>query len=89
MILLIRLVYGRRIQAFTAVCVSGLTAAVTLWWNWLLSGIINIVSVGKTLSTDLILWAVAAMLLLSVTNLVKGWWVSSHTARVRLSGSDI
>ena len=73
MILLIKLVYGRRVLAFSAVCASGLTAAVTLWWNWLLSGIINIVSVGKTLSTDMILWAVAAMLLLSVTNLVKGW----------------
>jgi len=73
MVLLIRLVYGRKVPAFAAVCASGLTAAVTLWWNWLLSVIINMVSAGKTLSTDNILWAVAAMLLLSVTNFAKGW----------------
>jgi len=72
MVLLIRLVYGRKILALTAVCASGLTAAVTLWWNWLLSGIINMVSVGKTLSLDMIICAVAAMLLLCVTNFAKG-----------------
>ena len=59
MVLLKRLVYGRRVLALTAGFASGLTTAVTLWWNWLLSGIINMVSVGKTLSIDMIICAAA------------------------------
>jgi len=72
MALLSRMLRGRRALALTAVSSSGLTAAVQLWWNWQLGGIIDLVGAGKSPGTNMILWALIAMALMGAAACAKG-----------------
>lgn len=73
MALLFKMIYKRKVFAIIAICTSGLTAAVSLWWNFQLSGIINLVSVGVSPSQEMILWALVTMIVMGATNFVKGY----------------
>ena len=60
--LLVKMLRKRLVLTLAAVCSSGLTAAVTLWWNAQLSGIINIVREGRLLPADIIVLALVTIL---------------------------
>jgi len=88
MILLSKLLYERKILALITICASCLTAAVTLWWNSQLSGIINMVTAGVLPSKDMILWTLITMLVMGVTNYAKdyiaGYTCESMTHDLRM-----
>ncbi len=69
--LLAQMLRKRLLLTIAAVCSSGLTAAVTLWWNGQLSGIINTVSEGHLLPADIILLALVTLLGMSVSAYFK------------------
>jgi len=71
--LLFKMLYRRKIFAIITICTSGLTAAVSLWWNFQLSGIINLISVGISPSQEMILWTLVIMLVMGTTNYLKGY----------------
>lgn len=73
MALMTELLKKRFLIVFVAVCSSGLTAAATLWWNAQLSGIINAVSVGESLSSQVITLALVTMLIMGATAYLKSW----------------
>jgi ABC-type multidrug transport system fused ATPase/permease subunit len=59
--------------SFSAVGISGLTAAAALWWNARLGGIIDCVGKGCPPSGEMLIWALAAMLAMCLTNYTKGY----------------
>lgn len=73
MALLSRMLFKRRFLSFIAIGASGLTAAVTLWWNAQLSRIINVVSMGMLPSKDMIAWALVTMLMMGAANYAKAY----------------
>ena len=54
-----------------AILSNGALIGVTLWWNVLLSGIIDIVSVGNRLSANLIASAIFIMVIMFAVNFIK------------------
>ena len=73
MALLLKMLRKRLILSLAAVCVSGLTAAVTLWWNTQLSGIIDTVSTGNTISREVIVLALITMLVIGMSAYAKSY----------------
>lgn len=71
--LLTQMLRKQLVLALTAACSSGLTAAVTLWWNAQLSGIINIVIEGHSLPTDIIASALITVLGMCATAYFKSY----------------
>ena len=59
--LFLQMIRKRLLLSLAAVCASASLVAVTLWWNAHLSGIINTVSEGNALSTDIVVLAVIVM----------------------------
>lgn len=78
MALLFKMIYRRRFLSLFTIGLSGLSAAAVLWWNAHLSSIINSVSAGIRPSSEMILQAAAAMLMLSAANYMKGF-LSGYT----------
>lgn len=70
--LLTKLLYKRKYLTIFTITSSGLTAVIALWWNTQLSGIIDQVSAGHSLSNDTILWAIITILITSGTAYAKG-----------------
>lgn len=73
MALLIKMLRKQKALAAVAACVSGLAAAVTLWWNAQLSGIINLVSVGTAPPWATLATALVTMLAMCATGYAKGY----------------
>lgn len=71
--LLYKLLRKRSLLSVAAICTSGLTATITLWWNTQLSNIINLVSKGVSPSKEMILWTMVTMLAMGITNYVKSY----------------
>jgi len=78
MSLFFRLLKKRRCLVLSSIAASGLTAAVTLWWNTQLSGIINNVSAGIKLTGQTVSMALITMIVTGVTNYIKGY-ISGYT----------
>lgn len=78
MALLYKILCQRKFLTLITICASGLTAAVTLWWNTQLSDIINMVNIGKPPSKEMILWALVTILAIGVMNYVKVY-ISGYT----------
>ena len=78
MVLLAKMLRKRVVLVLITVCASGLTSAVTLWWNVQLGGIIDTVSTGNSLTVETIVWALVTMLLTSAAAYAKGM-ISGYT----------
>lgn len=72
MALLSKMLRKRIVSVLITVCASGLTSAVTLWWNAQLSGIINTISSGNLLTAETIVAALVAILLTGAAAYAKG-----------------
>ncbi|MDD2502264.1 MAG: ABC transporter ATP-binding protein [Clostridia bacterium] len=71
--LLIKLISNRKFLSLVTICSSGLSVAVTLWWNTQLRGIIDAVSIGRSPSGAMIMMALVTMLVMGATNYVSGY----------------
>jgi len=69
--LLIKMIKNRLFLTLAAICASALLVAVILWWNAHLSGIIDRISEGNALSTEIIVLAIVIMLAMCVVNFIK------------------
>jgi ABC-type multidrug transport system fused ATPase/permease subunit len=78
MYLLFKMICKRKFLSFFTICASLFTAAVTLWWNARLSGIINWVSAGITPTKEMILWALVIMFITGASNYIKAY-LSGYT----------
>ena len=78
MALLSKMLYKRKLLSIITICATGLTAAVTLWWNTQLSDIINTVSVGVSPPKEMVFWALVTMLVMGATNYIKSY-ISGYT----------
>jgi len=78
LVLLAKMLRKRVVLVLITVCASGLTSAVTLWWNVQLGGIIDTVSTGNSLTVETIVWALVTMLLTSAAAYAKGM-ISGYT----------
>lgn len=71
--LLVKMLYTRKRFALAAICLSGLTAAVTLWWNAGLAGIISLVSAGTAPPPNMIHRSLGVMLIMGAASWAKGY----------------
>lgn len=71
MALLFKMLCRRKGMVLLAVCASVLTAAIALWWNARLGGMINQVSSGKALTQQMLSGALTAMLLTGATQFIN------------------
>ena len=76
--MLINILAKRKTLVIFSLCGSGLTAAVTLWWNAQLSGIINAVSAGIAPTMKMIVAAIATMMAMCAANYAKSY-ISGYT----------
>ena len=76
--LLSKMLGKRRSLSIITICASGLTAAVALWWNAQLSGIIDTVSAGNLPTKDMVLRALVTMLIMGATFFAKSY-LSGYT----------
>ena len=70
--LLVKMLHKRFVLVLITAISSGLTAAIALWWNAQLSGIINTVITGNSLTVKTMVWAILIMLIMGVTAYAKG-----------------
>jgi ABC-type multidrug transport system fused ATPase/permease subunit len=73
MVLLSKMMREHKFLLLISICISGLTATITLWWNMHLSKIINTVSVGISPSKEMVWGALVTMLIMGVTNYIKSY----------------
>ena len=81
MALLMQMIKKRLFLSLAAVCAGASLAAVTLWWNARLGGIINIISEGNALSTEIIVTAVIIMIAMCAANFLKTY-ISGFTCEI-------
>lgn len=81
MTLLVKLIQKRLLLSFAAVCASALLVAVMLWWNAVLGGIVNDISVGRTLPIYMISYASVIMLVMCAVNFLKTY-ISGYVCEV-------
>ena len=79
--LLMQMIKRRLLLMLAAICAGASLIAVTLWWNAQLSGIINIISEGNALSTDIIVLAVIIMFAMCAANFLKTY-ISGFTCEI-------
>lgn len=78
MILLFRIICKRKFLALITLCSTGVSVAVSLWWNTQLGGIIDTVSTGRSPSGEIIILAFVTMLVMGATNYAGGY-ISGYT----------
>jgi len=88
MVLMFNLLNKRRFLVLTTLCSSGLSIAVTLWWNAQLVGIINMVSVGQSPLHNMIIMAIITMCVTGTVNYtnnyITGYTCESMTHDLRM-----
>jgi len=77
------MLYKRKVFVFTTIIIMGLTTAVSLWWNYQLSHIINKVSIGITPTREMVLLALITMFTMGVINYVKGY-AAGYTCEIMI-----
>ena len=80
MSLLFKIIRKRTMLSLITFCSSGLSVAVTLWWNTQLSGIIDTVSVGRPPSNMMIILALITMIAMGATN-YAGVYIDGYTCQ--------
>ena len=70
MSLFFRILCKRKLLVFATVASTGLTIAVSLWWNMQLSEIINIISTGNPLPRIMIVLPLVTMFIMGIVNYI-------------------
>ena len=72
MALLFKIIYKRKFLSLITLCSTGVSVAVSLWWNTQLSGIIDTVSAGRSPSGEMIVSALITMIAMGAANYAGG-----------------